>query len=142
MVISHITRPLPGLRSRPRKLRRQLPSHVFASHHLRACSALPCSCLEPSALGVRRRSVLFPPAKTKALSRPCLRFAYASLRHRLSGSLGRVTPLASRSLFQIAPTRPGRVDRQPSACSCLEANSSHYRCGFRIRNGRKDRLEK
>ena len=41
-------------------LRHKLPSHVFASHHLRlafaplrACSALPCSCLEPSALGVR-----------------------------------------------------------------------------------------
>ena len=41
---------------RLRFIRHQFPSHVFASHHLRSCSALPCSCFEPSALSVRRRS--------------------------------------------------------------------------------------
>ena len=79
-------RPLPGLRYRSTFVSRKLPSHVFASHHLRlafaplrACSALPCSCLEPSALGVR------PALFSSRLQKPTSQVAHASpeLRHRL-----------------------------------------------------------
>ena len=85
----------------PLTLRHKLPSHVFASHHLRlafaplrACSALPCSCLEPSALGVRPALFSTTPQKPAALSRPCL----ILIRHRLSISFGRNMPSASSSL--------------------------------------------
>ena len=87
--------PLPGLRYRSTFVSRKLPSHVFASHHLRlafaplrACSALPCSCLEPSALGVR------PALFSSRLQKPTSQVAHASpeLRHRLFVGFGRVSP--------------------------------------------------
>ena len=115
-------------------LRHKLPSHVFASHHLRlafaplrACSALPCSCLEPSALGVRPalfssrlqkptsqvaphvfaslfRAQWLEPSLTASLSP----HASPELRHRLFVGFGRNmpsgTPLMLRSLRHLPPS--------------------------------------
>ena len=90
----------------PLTLRHKLPSHVFASHHLRlafaplrACSALPCSCLEPSALGVR--PALSLPFREVESCRQCLAGASASavrgLRSRIASvSLRRNAPSPQR----------------------------------------------
>ena len=94
----------------PLTLRHKLPSHVFASHHLRlafaplrACSALPCSCLEPSALGVRLALFSSRPIKPRF----SVAHASASLRHRLSVGISRNmpsgTPLMLRSLRHLPP---------------------------------------
>ena len=70
-----------------RFIRHQFPSHVFASHRLWACFALPCSCLEPSALGVR------PALFTKCQQKPETQVAHVATlcRHRQS-LFARVSP--------------------------------------------------
>ena len=94
----------------PLTLRHKLPSHVFASHHLRlafaplrVCSALPCSCLEPSALGVRPALFSSRPIKPRF----SVAHASASLRHRLFVGISRNmpsgTPLMLRSLRHLPP---------------------------------------
>ena len=68
----------------PLTLRHKLPSHVFASHHLRGTAYLSgrAQLFRAHALTLRVAAsaplCFFPPDKTEVLSRPCLRISPAS----------------------------------------------------------------
>jgi len=142
--------PRPSVRSRPSftlvYTSRQLPSHVFASHHLWACFALPCSCLEPSALGVRPLCS-FNPAKTRDTGRPLqiltdsqpavsgfgrsmppgTLLTLRSLRH-LPPSLHSASVTPAPILFTICTQKPGQPQTMYLICThaiCTRAHKTH-----------------